>query len=75
MGAKYANKLMDKGYIMIDNEGKIRNELKLTESGLNIKQDIYLAFRQVYGEMTDGIPKEELNKLQSILGKMKENVG
>jgi len=72
--SRAVNKLIDKEYIVIDTNGNIKNELKLTKVGLSIKKDIFLAFRKVYSEMTYGISKEELNTVESVLSKMKSNM-
>jgi DNA-binding MarR family transcriptional regulator len=66
---------MDKGYLRVDLHGDIKHELKLTESGLNIKEAIFTTFRDVYSEMTVGISKEDLNTVESVMSKMKANMG
>ena len=72
--SRLVKKLINKNYLAIAAPGKARNELILTETGLNMKQEILSTFRAIYQEMTHGLSQEELEMLESVMKKMKTNM-
>lgn len=72
--SRLVKKLINKDYLAIAVPGKIKNELILTETGLNMKQEILSSFRAIYQEMTNGISQEELEMIESVMNKMKTNM-